>query len=263
VACSAVLVAQRTHARSGHSVIHQRHFIAVVASFLIGCTVLASHSRGAASEEDRCEGTRFIVVGGARYATNDLPGCPNKGGLLSGTGRSDALRGGKGDDEVRGRDIGSELYGGDGSDVLYGGAGHDSIEGDQDDDVLYGGDDGDIYLSGGEGDDVIYGGDGNDIGVGGGRGEDVLYGKDGNDVLFGSEGEGGGEEPQRDELYCGKGSDEYRADKLDYVSSSCEKVLPSPPPLEGTGGTPLIPLAGAALVSAGLLLGCAVNRRIS
>jgi hypothetical protein len=241
-------------------VIHQRHFVAVVGAFLIGCAVLASHSRGAVAEEDRCEGTRFIVVGGARYTTNDLPGCP-KGGLLSGTGRSDALRGEKGDDEVRGRDIGSELYGGDGNDVLYGGAGHDSIEGDQDDDVLHGGADGDIYLSGGEGEDVVYGGDGNDLGVFGGPGEDVLYGKDGNDLLRGDDDVG--KVPQRDELYCGKGRDEYRADKLDYVSSSCEEVLAPPPPLEGTGGTPLIPLAGVALVSAGLFLGCAVNRRIS
>jgi Ca2+-binding RTX toxin-like protein len=119
-------------------VVGQGHFIAVVATFLIGCAVLASHSRGAVAEEDRCEGTRFIVVGGARYTTNDLPGCP-KGGLLSGTGRSDALRGEKGNDEVRGRDVGSELYGGDGSDVLYGEAGMDFLYGGQEDDVLYGG----------------------------------------------------------------------------------------------------------------------------
>jgi Ca2+-binding RTX toxin-like protein len=226
-------------------------------AFLIGCAVLALHSPGAAAEEDRCEGTRFIVVGGARYTTNDLPGCP-KGGLLSGTGRSDALRGMKGDDEVRGRDMGSELYGGDGKDTLYGGAGGDSIEGDHGDDMLYGGDDGEWYVDGGDGEDVVYGGDGNDSGVGGGRGEDVVYGGDGNDVLFGSEGWGAGLAPQRDKLYCGKGKDEYIADKLDYVDSSCEEGK-----LVNTGGTPLIPLAGVALLSTGLMMSRYVIRRIS
>jgi hypothetical protein len=229
-------------------------------AFLIGCAVLASYSPGAAAEEDRCEGTRFIVVGGARYTTNDLPGCP-KGGLLSGTGRGDALHGMKGDDEVRGRDVGSELYGGDGNDTLYGGAGGDFVEGDHDDDVLYGGDDGDILLSGGDGEDVVYGGDGNDLGVFGGRGEDVLYGGDGNDYLDGRDWRVN--DTQRDKLYCGKGRDEYRAGPLDYVSSSCEKVLPSPPPLKDTGGTPLIPLAGVALLSTGLMMGRYVTRRIS
>ena len=28
---------------------------------------------------------------------------------------------------------------------------------------------------------------------------------------------------QRDKLYCGEGKVEYAADKVDYVSSSCEK----------------------------------------
>ena len=71
------------------------------------------HSGGAAPEGDRCERTRTIVRLGAGYLTNDLPGCPNKGGLLSAqlpdTGRNKIsdpkyglLRGEKGDDEIRG-----------------------------------------------------------------------------------------------------------------------------------------------------------------
>jgi Ca2+-binding RTX toxin-like protein len=139
--------------------LRRRRLIAVVASFLIGCAVLASHSRGAASEEDRCEGTRYITWLGARYATNDVPGCP-KGGLLSATARQTLLRGEKGDDEVRGLGGSDELYGGYGSDVIYAGPGDDFLEGEQDDDVLYGGDGGDIYLLGGRGDDVLYGGEG-------------------------------------------------------------------------------------------------------
>jgi hypothetical protein len=41
------------------------------------------HSAGEASEEDRCGKTRTIIKDGAGYLTNDVPGCPNKGGLLS------------------------------------------------------------------------------------------------------------------------------------------------------------------------------------
>ena len=55
---------------------------------------------------------------------------------------------------------------------------------------------------------------------------------------------------QRDELYCGGGRDQYRASRLDYVSSSCEEGT-----LVDTGGPPLILLAGAALLlSSGLLV---------
>jgi hypothetical protein len=45
---------------------------------------------------------------------------------------------------------------------------------------------------------------------------DVLYGRDGNDLLDASG------DRQRDKLYCGKGRDNYYADKIDYVDSSCE-----------------------------------------
>ena len=192
--------------------IGQEHFIAVVGTFLIGCAVLlvvgGSGVQAEATEEqghsDRCGGTRFIVVGGARYTTNDVPGCPS-GGLLSATARQTLLRGEKGDDEVRGLGGSDELYGGLGSDVIYAGPGDDFLEGEEDDDVLYGGDGGDILVLGGRGDDVLYGGDGNDY----------LDGRD-----------DGVKDQQRDELYCGGGRDEYSADKVDYVSSSCEMKYP-------------------------------------
>jgi Ca2+-binding RTX toxin-like protein len=51
----------------------------------------------------------------------------------------------------------------------------------------------------------------------GGPGEDVFYGGDGNDYLEAAL-DGG-----RDKIYCGKGKDVYAADKIDYVSSSCEE----------------------------------------
>src|SRR5215207_418748 len=53
----------------------------------------------------------------------------------------------------------------------------------------------------------------------GGEGEDVIYGGDGNDMIDES-GDG-----QRDKLYCGEGIDAYSADKIDYVSSSCEEKM--------------------------------------
>jgi Ca2+-binding RTX toxin-like protein len=100
---------------------------------------------------------------------------------------------------------------------------------DESKDVLHGGS-GRDDLTGGDGDDVLYGGDGDDnwwwgvkglrclCGLSGGRGEDVLYGGDGNDVLIAE----WSSERKRDRLYCGKGTDEYTADKIDFVSSSCE-----------------------------------------
>jgi hypothetical protein len=173
-------------------------------------------SDGAAPEGDRCGGTRI----NARGLTNDVPGCPT-GGLLFGTEGADILTGEKGEDEVRalGTPAGQadELYGGPGGDVLHGGAGMDFLYGEQDDDVLYGGDGADILLVGGKGADVVYGGDGND---------NIEESADG----------------QRDRLHCGKGTDEYSAEKIDYVAGSCEKDR-----LVDTGGPPLLLLAGAAL----------------
>ena len=53
---------------------------------------------GVAPEEDRCEGTRTVVrQGGAGYATNDVPGCP-QGGVLVGTDSASYLYGGEGVD---------------------------------------------------------------------------------------------------------------------------------------------------------------------
>ena len=91
--------------------VRQGRLIAVVVAFLIGCAVLLmadaswvlaeasqhnkqkhteatdkeqGHPGGAAPEgADRCDRTRTISRLGAGYLTNDLPGCPNKGGLLS------------------------------------------------------------------------------------------------------------------------------------------------------------------------------------
>ena len=157
------------------------------------------------NEEARCEGTRKVNVNlPARFTTNDLPGCP-QGGLLLGTDKPDLLAGEKGDDEVRGLGGSDDLDGGPGNDILYAGDGKDGV------------------LSGGKGDDVIHAGDGNEDFLSGDKGEDVIYGGDGNDILDGQ----GGEDGQRDKLYCGKGKDHYIANKNDYVDSSCEVKVPA------------------------------------
>jgi Ca2+-binding RTX toxin-like protein len=142
------------------------------------------------------------------YLTNDVPGCPT-GGLLSGTERADILSGEKGEDEVRGlgtpKGQADEHYGGSDDDVLHDGAGMDFLYGEQDDDVLYGGDGADILLVGGKGADVIRGGDGN--------------------YFFEGSADG-----QRDKLYCGKGRDEYSAEKIDCMYPAVARKAGSPIP---------------------------------
>ena len=93
----------------------------------------------ASEEEARCEGTRTFKRDWGVFTTNDLPGCPNKGGPFSGTKGADRLSGKHGDDEVRGLGAKDELRGGSGNDVTYGGPGRDLLIGAGGEDVLYGG----------------------------------------------------------------------------------------------------------------------------
>jgi hypothetical protein len=213
----------------------------VVRIFLIGCAVLllavgcagtssetAKKDQGRSpkatdSEEARCEGTRTIKetwlqlypdAGPIRqnvvFTTNDLPGCPKKGGLLSGTDKRDKLNGFDGDDEIRGLAGPDFILGGAGNDVIYAGPGDDKGKGKYFD----------RNVMGNRGDDVLYGGEGSDkLGsdLGQDVGEDVYYGEGGNDLIFARFGD-----RQPDKLYCGKGKDRYFADKVDHVDSSCE-----------------------------------------
>jgi hypothetical protein len=257
------MVRKRGRAGSGRAVIRQALLKANVGAFLIccasalvvvGCAGVRSgapeeqghtevtkeqegtSSGAASSEEARCSQTRtFRIYPWIVYTTNDVPGCP-KGGLLSGTDGRDKLDGQDGEDKIRGLGAADELMGGLGSDVIYGGPGDDGLRGDTVDkdvgadvskDVLHGGP-GQDWIDGGKGDDVIYAGDGNDRFIFGCAGDDVLYGGDGNDILdIDFRCDGG-----RDKLYCGKGWDEYLADRHDYVSSSCEEEGVPPPPLK-------------------------------
>ena len=214
----------------------------MVGTFLIGCAFLllvvgcagtssepsnkkeqgSSPQATESEEEARCEGTRTIKVTWLQlqlqseptkqsvvFTTNDLPGCPNKGGLLSGTDKPDKLNGLDGDDEIRGLAGPDFIFGGAGNDVIYAGPGDDEGKGKYFD----------RNVMGNRGDDVLYGGAGNDkLGsdLGQDVGEDVYYGEGGNDFISAR----GDRQP--DKLYCGKGKDKYFADKIDYVDSSCE-----------------------------------------
>jgi Ca2+-binding RTX toxin-like protein len=102
---------------------------------------------------------------------------------------------------------GGLLLGTDKADKLGGKEGDDEVRGLGAADQIFGG----------VGKDFIYGGPGDDSPLVGEKGADVIYGGDGNDYLFAKWDSG------PDKLYCGKGKDEYAADKIDYVSSSCEK----------------------------------------
>ena len=212
------------------AVLRQGRSIALVVAFLIGCAVLlvvgcagttssesskkeqGSSPQATDSEEARCEGTRTIknpilydeAAANDRFRykgsliTNDLRGCPN-GALLLGTDKRDKLAGLEGDDEIRGLGGKDEIYGENGNDVIYAGPGEGSFDGKYVGPVLR--DDKVEYISGGNGADVIYGGDGSDF----------------------IDARGDKQPRQPDKLYCGKGKDQYDADPMDYVDSSCEK----------------------------------------
>ena len=112
--------------------------------------------------------------------------------LLIGTYRGDTLESFRGDDTVVGLAGTDEIYGGYGADLIKGGPGSDG------------------YRPG-----FLF------AGLYGGPGQDVIRGGDGNDDLY--DGTGGGvSDGQRDWLYCGNGTDDYDADRFDYVSPSCE-----------------------------------------
>jgi hemolysin type calcium-binding protein len=234
VAYSEVLVAEGTCIEGGYAVVRQGRLIAVVGG-------LPDRRCGGRLRSRRSREHRRARWRAGRTATNEekahteatkeqlrSPGAASEeapnAGPLSGTDKQDMLDGAEGDDEIRGLGANDTLIGGSGSDVLYGGPGDDFLAGakarshETSKDVLYGGPGSDQLVDADEGDDVLYGGDGDDATLIGGKGEDTLYGGDGNDNIDGFT----SDRQHRDRLYCGEGWDYYVADKLDYVSSSCE-----------------------------------------
>ena len=97
--------------------------------------------------------------------------------VILGTGWSDWIDAGAGDDIICAL-LGDDLIlGGDGNDEVYGAAGNDLLIGDAGNDLLVGG----------LGDDRIGGGDGNDR-IRGGHGDDELFGDAGRDTIRGGYG---------------------------------------------------------------------------
>jgi Ca2+-binding RTX toxin-like protein len=135
--------------------------------------------------------------------------------LLSGSGNDfivaggghDSVSSGAGNDFIMGNSGRDTLSGGSGNDTILGGSGRDSIEGGLDADLLLGG----------SGSDTIGGGDGDDR-IRGGGGRDVLDGDDGPDTLIG----GGG----RDNLAGGLGDDNLNGvDRDDNFSDQIGRDL--------------------------------------
>lgn len=130
-------------------------------------------------------GVVLLIAGGVAWAVTEV-----------GTDGPDRLIGTKGDDKLFGEAGNDVLLGRGGNDFLLGGLGRDEVYG----------------LAG---EDMLFGGPGRDW-VSDLQGKDVLYGGGGNDIFISADG-------NRDELYCGAGWDRYDADKIDFVSSDCEK----------------------------------------
>ncbi|WP_367608132.1 calcium-binding protein [Legionella sp. W05-934-2] len=93
----------------------------------------------------------------------------------------DAIKGGSGNDTIRGSNLGNDtIFGEQGDDTLYGGKGDDTLSGDSGNDTLYG-DDGNDILMGGTGDDTLIGGKGDDsFFYDYGEGNDTISGGNGN-----------------------------------------------------------------------------------
>jgi hypothetical protein len=182
------------------------------------------------------------------------------------------ITGTDGNDVLNGTPAGESIYGGAGNDVINAGAGDDDLDGGPGADVLNGGDgsdsvayDGsagvDVTFDGaandgasGEGDNVgadvedVFGGDGpdkltgdgaantidggaGDDHISGGKGEDVLLGGDGDDLIDSRDG-------VRDRVECGAGADTATIDRIDVVSSDCERR--GKPPVTITPGLTLL-----------------------
>ncbi|MDQ8756594.1 calcium-binding protein [Sphingosinicella sp. LHD-64] len=180
------------------------------------------------------------------FAVDEMP----EGQTINGTGASETLTGGFGDDLIRAGAGADTVYGGFGDDRLWGDKGEDALYGGVGDDRLIGGWQGDslwgelgndiLYgdltaiaagsrgandrLFGGEGDDILYG-DAEMILAGGTGGNDVLTGGDGDDRIYGDgavgAGRGGNDTIDGglgfDELWGGGGNDRFVFKGLTYA----------------------------------------------
>lgn len=122
--------------------------------------------------------------------------------VIKGGDGNDVLKGGSGDDFIEGGYGQDEIHGGDGDDVLWGSGGSDKIYGGNGDDELWGH----------GGNDELHGGDGRDT-LNGGSGDDRLFGDAGRDVLV-SVG------LDKDTLTGGADADNYWSDTADVITDA-------------------------------------------
>jgi hypothetical protein len=171
------------------------------------------------------------IIGGAG---NDRISGLGGNDCLFGDAGDDAIDAGSGDDRVEGGDGKDRLFGDSGKDEIRGHAGNDHIRGSSGDDRLRG-DAGNDYLAGGSNNDSLVGGTGRDS-LQGEAGNDTIRGDSGNDSINGGKGRnvisaGAGNDRvnavngSRDRITCGSGRDVVRADRIDRVGGSCERVL--------------------------------------
>lgn len=132
------------------------------------------------------------VIG--RESITSMTGSKYDDKLIAG-GRTAVLKGGAGNDLLRGASVNSKLYGGTGNDEIYSESGTNYLYGEAGDDImgclkgksyLYGGAGNDQML-GGEGTNLLDGGNGDDILIGG-KGINTINGGNGNDQMKGGEG---------------------------------------------------------------------------
>lgn len=154
------------------------------------------------------------VAAGANDDVVNLSGVNVKAVIITGLG-NDTVTGGKGNDQIFGRDGDDSIRGGGGNDTLFGEKGNDTLKGGDGNDTLYGsegddkldGEDGNDHIFSDAGNDTSSGGDGNDT-VRGNIGDDSLLGGAGNDQIFGEDGHDSLEgEAGNDRLDGGNGDD--------------------------------------------------------
>lgn len=120
---------------------------------------------------------------------------------IMGTENGDNINGNRGDDTIRGGngDDGDRTVGLPANQVrqaLRGGKGGDEVFGEAGNDILNGNEDGD-KVDGGDGDDIVRGGKGDDTVIGG-EGRDFLFGDNGKDLLIGGMETGDGKDGAQD-----------------------------------------------------------------
>jgi Ca2+-binding RTX toxin-like protein len=133
--------------------------------------------------------TAALLVASGVVLAKDVSCGPPASGPCVGTRKADGLFGTTGNDEISGRGGNDTIIG---DFPYFSGAGNDTIRGSDGDDSLY---------------DFNGGGD-----------IDQVFGGKGNDFIQVADGDG------LDEVDCGAGKDEVKADPGDTVAANCEKV---------------------------------------